>query len=209
MTQKEKKSGLVILGILVFSGISIVLIPAVRSDGIIMLSAKATQEPNQRSVPSPNTPANQSNPKRAIPQPVNPSVSAVTQAAVKMGVLSCVSRINQVATALTANAQSGVYIFPVQTPPDQHIFSTSFELVRPDSSTIYATASFFPNQDAVYDTVEYVNKSCEEVEKTIFKNLKRVSMLKKNVILLDGGAVKVFLMPAGSGCIVIKKEVVQ
>jgi hypothetical protein len=114
-----------------------------------------------------------------------------------------------VATALTANTQSGVFIFPVQKQPDQHIFSTSFELIRPDDSTIYASASFFPNQDAVYDTVEYVNMSCEEVEKNIFKNLKRVGVLKKNIVILDGGAVKVFLMPAGSGCVVIKKEVVQ
>jgi len=140
---------------------------------------------------------------------VNPSVSAVTEAAVKLGVLSCVSRINQVATFLTANTQSGVFVFPVQSQPDQHIFSTSFELLGAGDSTIYATASFFPNQDAVYDTVEYVNKGCDELEKTVFKNLKRVNVLKKNIVLLDGGAVKVFLMPAGSGTIVIKKEVVQ
>ena len=125
-----------------------------------------------------------------------------------MGILSCVSRINQVASFLTTNVKSGVYIFSPKEQPDKHIFSTSFELLRPDDSTLYASASFFPNQDAVYDTVEYVNIGCRELEKTVFKNLKRVNVLKKNIVLLDGGKVKVFLMPAGSGTVVIKKEVI-
>ena len=182
--------------------------PAAAPDGLIMLSSTAVQsrEPNQANKPS-DTAAAQKKP--AAPIPANPSVNAVTQAAVKLGILSCVSRINQVATFLTANNQSGVFIFPPPKQPDQHIFSTSFELIRPDNSTIYASASFFPNQDAIYDTVEYVNISCEELEKTVFKNLKRVSVIRKSIVLLDGGAVKVFLMPAGSGTVVIKKEVIQ
>ena len=137
------------------------------------------------------------------------SVNIVTEAAVKLGVLSCVSRINQVATFLSANNQTGVFIFKPESQPDKHIFSTSFELIRNDNSTFYASASFSPNQDAVYDTVEYVNQSCEELEKTTFKNLKRVGVMKKNIIVLDSGKVKVFLMPAGSGTVVIKKEVIQ
>jgi hypothetical protein len=178
-------------------------------DGIIKLSSTTSQEPNQHKTPPANTPATQSDPAPATTQQANPSVSVVTQAAVKMGVLSCVSRINQVITFLTANTQNGVFIFPVQSQPDQHIFSTSFELLVSGDSSIYASASFFPNKDTVYDTVEYVNKGCDELEKTIFKNLKRVGVIKKNIVMLDGGAVKVFLMPAGTGCVVIKKEVVQ
>ncbi|HSV26555.1 MAG TPA: hypothetical protein VLH60_01570 [Sedimentisphaerales bacterium] len=138
------------------------------------------------------------------------SVHIVTQAAVRMGVLSCVSRINQVATVLTAGTQSGVFIFdPHPQAPDQHIFSTSFEMVRPDNTVFYASASFFPNQNAVYNTVEYVNMPIEQVEKTIFTNLRRIGIVKNNIVLLDGGAVKVFLMPAGSGTVVIKKEVIR
>jgi hypothetical protein len=169
----------------------------IRTDGIIMLASTAVQDQG----------SNQQNTSSEIP--ANPSVSAVTQAAVKLGILSCVSRINQVATFLTANNQTGVFIFNPQEQPDQHIFSTSFELIRSDNSTLYASASFFPNQDAVYDTVEYVEKGCEELEKTVFKNLKRIGVVKKNIILLDGGKVKVFLMPAGSGTVVIKKEIIQ
>ncbi|MBN2455482.1 MAG: hypothetical protein JXB29_02940 [Sedimentisphaerales bacterium] len=196
------------LGILIYIGICVSLVTAQRAGGIIKLSSTSAQNSNQHSEPSKDTRnANDSAP--AKPQPANPSVHAMTQEAVKLGILSCLKRINQVATFLTSNNKSGVFIFPPVSPPDQHVFSTSFELIRPDDSTLYASASFFPNNDAVYDTVEYVPIDCNELEKTVFRNLKRLGMVKKNIILLDGGAVKVFLMPAGNGCIVIKKEVVQ
>lgn len=174
-----------------------IFITGLRPDGIIMLASTAAQDQD----------AGQQSTSSEIP--ANPSVSAVTQAAVKLGILSCVSRINQVATFLTADNQSGVFIFAPQKQPDKHIFSTSFELIRKDDSVFYASASFFPNQDAVYDTVEYVDKSCEELEKTVFANLKRISVIKKSIIVLNGGDLKVFLMPAGNGTVVIKKEVIK
>jgi hypothetical protein len=202
------KLPLVIFSVLTLAGIIVTMESASGRKALIPLASSVSDDTNQHSAAT-DIPATKNNTAPAAFQQVNPSVSTVTQAAVKMGVLSSVSRINQVAGFLTANNQSGVFIFTPQNPPDRHIFSTSFELLRPDDSTIYASASFCPNQDAVYDTVEYVNKSCDEAEKTIFKNLKRVGAIKKNIILLDGGTVKVFLMPAGSGCVVIKKEVVQ
>jgi len=197
---------LVIFGILIFVCFCITVVPVIKPAEMIQLASTSPQpqEPNRQSAPS-EAPAARNN---SLPA-TNPSVNVVTQTAVKLGVLSCISRINQVASFLTANVSSGIFIFPPQSEPDRHIFSTSFELLRPDDSTIYASASFFPNQDAVYDTVEYVNMGPEELEKTVFKDLKRVSVLKKNIILLDGGKVKVFLMPAGSGAVVIKKEVIR
>lgn len=146
-------------------------------------------------------------------QTTSPAVSAVTQAAVQAGVLICASRINQVVTFLTANTKSSAYLFTPQRQPDQSIFSVSLGMEGRNAPTKYASASFAPTTNgqaaAVYDTVEYVAQSCAEVEKSIFKNLKRKGSLGKDIVILDGGAVTVFLMPAGSGCIVIKKEVVQ
>jgi hypothetical protein len=205
---KNRRHLLIVMRIFIFACVAVFFVKATEREGITRISLAATQDANQERLASAGEPAD-GNQKPAAAKPVNPSVNTVTQEAVRMGVLSCVSRINQVATFLTANTVSGVFIFPVQKQPDQHIFSTSFELLRQDNSTVYASASFFPNQDAVYDTVEYVNADCQELEKTVFKNLKRIGVVKKNIVLLDGGTVKVFLMPAGSGTVVIKKEVVQ
>ena len=188
----------------------IVSISNVNNSKIITLSStsKTSQEVNLPNNSS-TTQVSGSEPDSVIQMRSDSSVNILTEAAVKLGILSCVSRINQIATFLTTNNQAGIFIFKPQNQPDKHIFSTSFELVRNDNSTFYASASFFPNQDAVYDTVEYVEKNCEELEKTVFANLKRISVLKKNIIVLNGGTVKVFLMPAGSGTVVIKKEVIR
>jgi hypothetical protein len=195
---------LVMFGGMICLSIFLTLVAPTKPVEMIKLSSTSRQSPDPNRPDVPSEAATRSKPALAT----NPSVNAVTEAAVKMGVLSCISRINQVASFLTANVRSGVYIFTPNAQPDKHIFSTSFELLRPDDSTLYASASFCPNQDAVYDTVEYVNIGSEELEKTVFKNLKRVSVLKKNIVLLNGGNVKVFLMPAGSGTVVIKKEVI-
>lgn len=123
------------------------------------------------------------------------------------------SRINQVTTFLTANTKSSAYLFTPQSQPDQSMFSVSLGLEGQNAAGAYASASFAPTTNgqaaAVYDMVQYVAQSCADVEKTIFKSLKRKGSLGKDIAILDGGAVTVFLMPAGSGCIVIKKEVVQ
>lgn len=140
-------------------------------------------------------------------------MNPVTEAAVKAGVLVSASRINQVLTFLTANTKSSAYLFTPQKQPDQSIFSVSLGMESNNMAEGYASASFAPTTNglvaAVYDTVQYVPQSCDDVEKTIFKNLKRKGNLGKDIVILDGGTVTIFLMPAGSGCVVIRKEVVQ
>ena len=114
---------------------------------------------------------------------------------------------------LTTNTVSGAYLFIPKTQPDQSFFSASLELQIPNQTPVYASASFAPTTNgragAVYDAVQYVSQSCDYEEKNVFKNFKRAGVIKKDVVILDAGIVKIFLMPAGSGCVVIKKEVVQ
>lgn len=167
---------------------------------------------NQEKPPAAAAPASQAqpvSPAKAATPPVNP----VTQAAVQSGVLTCVSRINQVMTFLTANTTSHAYLFMPQKQADQSLFSVSLATKSLDGAAKYATASFAPTTSgraaAVYDSVQYVTEPPEAVEKSVFKDYKRKGVLGKDVIMLDGGPVTVFLMPAGTGCIVIKKEVVQ
>lgn len=152
-------------------------------------------------------------PQTLPPQPAAPNVNGITRVAVQAGVLSSVSRINQVMTYLTANGQTGAYPFLPKVLPDQSLFSVSMEIQNSKATPIYASASFAPltsgQSAAVYDAVQYVAQSCDYMEKIVFKDLKRMGILKSDVVMLDGGTVKIFLMPAGTGCVVIKKEVVQ
>lgn len=140
-------------------------------------------------------------------------VNSITQAAVNAGALACAGRINQVTNFITAGDPSGAFLFAPPAQPDQRITSVSIEINSKEVPAAYASASFAPNQangcGATYDAVVYWPQKCEAVAAKQFANLKRVGQIKTNITVLDGGvATKVFLMPAGSGCVSIKKEVV-
>jgi hypothetical protein len=145
------------------------------------------------------------------PQTSN-GANAVTQAAVQQGVLNCAARINQVSNFLGFGPQAGALLLVPPSQPDQRLLPLAME-VPTESGSAYVSATFAPNQangcGAVYDAVVYWPQKCEAVADKQFASLKRTGQLKTSLTVLDGGpATKVFLMPAGSGCVSIKKEVV-
>lgn len=85
--------------------------------------------------------------------------------------------------------------------------------VATEQGSAYVSATFAPNQangcGAAYDAVVYWPLACDALASKQFSSLKKIGMLKKAITVLDGGvATKVFLMPAGTGCVAIKKEIV-
>lgn len=165
--------------------------------------AGCAQEPAQTSAP----PAA----RQAVPLQ-NAPANAITQTAVQQGVLNCAARINQVTTYLGYTAQAGALLMTPPAQPDQRLVPLAMELPT-DAGAAYASASFAPNQangcGATYDAVSYWPQKCDAVAARQFAGLKNLGQLKKSITVLDGGmATKVFLMPAGAGCVSIKKEVV-
>jgi hypothetical protein len=147
-------------------------------------------------------------------KPASPNVNNITQAAVKAGALSCASRINRVTNFVTADSQDyGALMFLTPSDPDKQMFSVSMEIPLKDNSA-YASASFAPNQangcGGMYETVVYWPQKCTELAAKNYGALKKIGLLSKNITVLNGGeSTKIFLMPAGAGCVVIKKEIVQ
>lgn len=138
--------------------------------------------------------------------------NAITQAIVKSGAGDCRARANQVVNYLTTGSQSGAFLFlPPQADGTKRLTSASLE-VRSPQQVAYASASFAPvgsgRCDAVYDAVAYWNANCQEVAAKNFGQFKPVGAIKQNIFILEGGPqARVFLMPAGVGCVSIKKEV--
>lgn len=155
--------------------------------------------------------------KPDAPQQKAPSaVNGITEAAVKSGVLTCAGRINQVANFLTGNGQGvGAFLFTPPVNPDQGLVSVSMEIpATTDATAAYASASFAPNQvngcSGMYETVVYWPQGCHEVARRSFGGLKQLGLLAGSLTVMDGGKnIKVFLMPAGSGCVSVKKELIQ
>ena len=138
--------------------------------------------------------------------------NALTEAAVQQGVLNCASRINQVSLFLGFGAQAGVLLMAHPNQPDQRLVPLAME-VAGESGSAYVSASFAPNQangcGAAYDAVVYWPQKCDVVAAAQFAGFPRAGLMKRAITMLDGGPyTKVFLMPAGSGCVSIKKEVV-
>ena len=139
-------------------------------------------------------------------------VNALTQAAVQQGVLSCASRINQVSQFLGFGAHTGAMLMLPPNQPDQRIVPMIMEVPQDKLST-YVSVTFAPNQangcGATYDAVNYWPDSCDAVAAKQFSSFNKLNPLRQNTMVLDGGiAMKIFLMPAGNGCVSIKKEVV-
>lgn len=146
--------------------------------------------------------------------PVQSSVpSIVTQAAVQKGVLHCAGRINQVVNFLGFDGNSGAVLMIPPTQPDGRLIPVAMEIPFA-GGVAYASASFAPNQangcGATYDSVVYWPLACDQVQAQQFKALPVTGKISREITMLDGGSeLKVFLLPAGNGCISIKKEVVQ
>ena len=144
-------------------------------------------------------------------QSTTPSI--VTQAAVQKGVLNCAGRINQVVNFLGFTAKAGAVLMIPPAQPDARLIPVAMEIPF-EGGVAYASASFAPNQangcGATYDSVVYWPLGCDKIKEKQFKALPETGKMSKDIKILDGGSeLKVFLMPAGSGCISIKKEVIQ
>jgi hypothetical protein len=140
------------------------------------------------------------------------AANTVTRAAAQQGVQSCLGRIQQITSALGYSPQSGAMLMLPPSDPDQRMIPLAMELPT-GKDAAFVGVDFAPNQangcGASYDAVVYWKQPCKTVASKNFSRLKPIGTLKKNVRILDGGLnVKVFLLPAGTGCVSIKKEVV-
>jgi hypothetical protein len=141
------------------------------------------------------------------------SLNPVAQAAKKAGVVECVDRVNQVANFLTTgDAQSGANLSVSPQGANERMVSASFEIQTPQVLS-YASAEFAPLASgcgATYEAVVYWKNDCDAVASKAFAQFKRVGTIKNSILALQGSStqLRVFLMPAGAGCVSIKKEIV-
>ena len=147
------------------------------------------------------------------PAEIPAQLNVVAQAAQKAGVVDCLARINQFSIFLTTGAQqSGASLLATPQAPNEHIASVIFE-VRSPQALSYASADFAPLASGcagTYETVTHWQNSCKDVATKGYPQLKFNAVIQNNILMSDGGGqVHVFLMPAGTGCVAIKKEVVH
>ena len=141
-----------------------------------------------------------------------PGSNSLAQAIFSQGAQACATRVSQVTSFLGATSSTGAVLMVPENAPNQRLFPLSMEVTTPHGSA-YVSATFAPNQingcGAAYDAVMYWPENCALVASTEFSAIRNVGALGRFVTVLDGGpGTKIFLMPAGGGCVSIKKEVV-
>lgn len=138
-------------------------------------------------------------------------IGPIAQNAAQAGVRRCLPRIDQVVNFLSTGAQTGAMVFTSPNDADNRQLSVSLEVLGSNGLS-YIDTGYAPSSagcDAMYQSVTYWTNSCDEVAKSAFPNFLKTNPIRQHIAVLDGGpSAKVFLMPAGAGCVSIKKEVV-
>ncbi len=152
------------------------------------------------------------------PGPVQGSTNPIRQAAEQRGYAACGPRVEQVTNFLGFGPAAGAFLMAPAAPSgsgggDQRLLPLVMEIpFGPTSAIVTASFAVSPASGgcgATYDAIVYWPQSCEVVIASQFASLRRLGMLRRDVLLLDGGpATKVFLMGAGTGCLSVKKEIV-
>lgn len=146
--------------------------------------------------------------------PQGNSNASYADVAQRAGISKCAARINQVSSFVTgSNPNSGQLLTGAPDRVNKDIVATAIE-VESSGITSLVSSSFAPGAgtsecSATYDAITYWNASCAMVATSNYGAYKLTQPLMRSVYVLDGGpTVKVFLMPAGSGCVSVKKEMV-
>lgn len=139
-------------------------------------------------------------------------LNAVTAALQKAGVKRCTAQIQKVTAFLTDKARTGTTVFPMAANPDDTLVSISSEIINTNAVT-YAGATFAPRADgcsAVYEQVSHWQNKCEEVHAAQYPSFKPKGVLQAQIkVYYNSAATQVMMVPAGTGCVVIKKEIVH
>ena len=182
--------------------------------GAVLAQGRPAPAPSQ-SQAAPGPVAAPAPAEAAVPAP---SANAVRRAAEQRGVVACAARLEQVSNFLGFGPEAGAFLMTPGSGPGGGVSANQILLplvmeVPLGPTSAFITATFAPNQangcGATYDAVVYWPQGCEAVAQGQYGSLRRVGLLKRDVLVLDGGpATKVFLMAAGPGCIAVKKETV-
>lgn len=181
--------------------------PSLKRSCCLILAMFCTAASFARADEAPST----SQPQQAA-QPAAPANTTYAAVAKQNGANKCLGRINQISNFLTRNnPNSGLVLLATGQNADQRILTSLME-IDGGGTTSFVSSSYAPGAgisdcSATYDAVTYWDANCTKVAEN-FKSFKPLRAMLKSIQILEGGQyAKVFLMPAGSGCISIKKEV--
>lgn len=134
----------------------------------------------------------------------------VLEQANKAGIRQCMPAVEAISRFLIGSDKHGADDAYPGKDTDRQIYSTTIERLTPEGSRLISL-SVAPvtagNCSLVYDQVQWFDAQCLVVAKERFPELRYKGVLAGQVAVLEGPAT-VYLFPAGTGCLTLKKEVI-
>lgn len=134
-----------------------------------------------------------------------------TKQAKTNGIKTCISAVEKVSNFI-ADGDHGASSVWNSKVPDESAFSSVIERTYSDgailtSMTVARTKS--EHCYAEYEKVIYFTDNCMATVQKNYKDAEYKGEVNKNITSLNQGGVDVFLMPAGTGCVVVRKEILM
>ena len=140
---------------------------------------------------------------------------ALSEAFARAGVVTCGPRVEQIGDFLLKQVEAGAFLFLPVSAQDQRQVGVALELATPGGGpSAFASAEFSPESPggcgASYESISYWPVACAELARTTLAANRSLGMLKRNIQTLELSELgRVFLMPAGAGCVLIKRELLR
>jgi hypothetical protein len=128
-----------------------------------------------------------------------------------VNIKSCLPTISALDNFFRGNGNNyGAWSTWASESPDEQIFSSSLEITFNNGSHLI-DLTIAPTKDNQcsysYTRTFYSEKNCIAFSRTKMKSATYEKELNKNVTIFKDGSVNWYLMPAGNGCMIQKKEV--
>ena len=139
-------------------------------------------------------------------------VDALMQWSARVGIKTCQPELDRLTRSLGAATQVGGQPFAAPEFPDMALYSTSMEVLNgqvPSYVTLDVAPVVAGHCGYSYNAITYWPDVCRQVE-VAFNPMQLQGILSSQVEVLwdpKSPLLRVYLMPAGPGCISIKKEV--
>ena len=134
-----------------------------------------------------------------------------TKQAKKNGIKTCISAVEKMSNFI-ADGNHGASSVWNSKVPDESAFSSVIERTYSDGSILTSMTVARTKSEHCYAEYEKVIYSTDNCMATVQKNYKDAEYkgeVNKNVTSLSQGGVNIFLMPAGNGCVVVRKEILM
>ncbi|GGP58939.1 hypothetical protein GCM10009347_26670 [Shewanella algicola] len=124
------------------------------------------------------------------------------------GIKKCLPAVKSIAEFL-AKGNHGANSLWNKNTPDESAFTSVIEQSFKDSpilSTMTVTRTKSDDCYSEYEKIFYFEENCMATAQTTFKGAEYEGMVNKYITFLNHEGIDTYLMPAGPGCVVIRRE---